>query len=191
MEFVNFKDVMQVLADEGVRQIIDEEGDSLQLAFAEEIQPIRFHLTHDTDLVTPVDGATMCTLAREQLPKMIESLSHKLHLSQLVLVPIGKWRKVFDAVAFSLAENEDWQEIDAAATVELNTRDPLLCGPGDLHTLSALVDALLHDGESSEHGMTIATSVSPVLIEIVPPGAIRLTVGDEALADEVREMLDR
>jgi hypothetical protein len=69
----------------------------------------------------------------------------------------------------------------------LNTRDPLLCEPGDFHTLIALIQALLKDSDSSEQGLNFIATASPVLVELVPDGAVRLSLGSQVLADEVAE----
>ena len=122
------------------------------------------------------------------MPDALEHVFHKLHLSQMILMPVGKWRKVFDAVAFSLADNEEWQAVDTAATVVLNTRDPLLAEPVDFHTITALIRALLSDAEDPDQGLMITTTTAPLMVEIVPDGAIRVSIGDPVLADEVVEL---
>ena len=94
---------------------------------------------------------------------------------------------VFDAVAFSMADNEDWRAVDTAATGELNTRDPLLCEAGDFHMISELIKALFADAESSDQGLMITTTAAPVMVELIPDGAVRISIGDPVLADEVVE----
>ena len=123
------------------------------------------------------------------LPAFIEQVIHRLNLTDVLLIPVGKWRHVFDAVAFSMAANEAWQEIDAAATVELNTRDPLLCGPADFQLVIELIRALLSDAEEPEQGLMLTATALPVIVEIVPDGAIRLSIGNAALADEVMDVV--
>jgi hypothetical protein len=88
-----------------------------------------------------------------------------------------------------MASNEDWQEMDATATVELNTRDPLLCEPADMHLLIALVQALVSDADAPDQGLMFIASASPVLVEIVPDGvgAVRVSLGSQVLADELAE----
>jgi hypothetical protein len=55
------------------------------------------------------------SVEKDRLPKTVEHILHKLHLSQVLLIPVSKWRHLFDAVAFSMAENEEWQAVDTAA----------------------------------------------------------------------------
>ena len=75
----------------------------------------------------------------------------------------------------------------SAGTVALNTRDPLLCEPADFHTISDLIKALLSDAESAEQGLMITTTAAPFVLALVPDGAVRISVGNPALADEITE----
>ncbi len=153
----------------------------------EDQDTVRVHIACDGCTVTSLDGAEMVTVDRERLPHIVEHILHLLHLSQVLLIPTGKWRNVFDAVAFSLASNESWQEVDAAATVELNQRDPLLCTPADFPTLGELLAALYNDAESPEQGLSLVSPSAPILIEVVPAGALRISIGNRVLADEVAD----
>jgi hypothetical protein len=90
-----------------------------------------------------------------------------------------------------MADNEDWQEFDTTATVELNTRDPLLCVPGDFQTVRELVHALLHDAERPDQGLIITSTAAPLLVEIVPDGAVRVSFGTQVMADEVAEAFEQ
>ena len=100
---------------------------------------------------------------------------------------MSKWRSVFDAVAFSMAEDESWQEFDASATIKLNTRDPLLFETGDEHTLVGRITALVNDGENREQGVYLIPVGAPILLHIQPGGPVKFWFGNNALADEVRE----
>jgi hypothetical protein len=151
---------------------------------------VRVHLTTSEADAEPDEGAKIINVAAEQIPDAIDRIIHRLHLSQILLVPVGKWRHLFDTVAFSLADNEDWQAVDAAATVELNTRDPLLCEPGDFHTVSALMRALLEDATSPEQGLMLTSTSTPLLVEVIPNGALRMSFGNQVLADEVAEAIE-
>ncbi|MHC4948097.1 MAG: hypothetical protein ACYTG1_07530 [Planctomycetota bacterium] len=177
-----------VLHDHGVSAVVTSE-DEVHLEMADAESVVHLHLTTDDSETPPRDGARVVRLDREKLAETIDHIVHRLRLHDVLLIPVGKWRRVFDAVAFSLADNEDWQEVDAAATVELNTRDPLLCEPGDFQTLLALIQALMTDGETRDQGLMLLAPSAPVLVEIVPDGAVRISVGNRALADEVAETL--
>ena len=190
MEFVSYREAIEALSDLGVAEI--REGDErLFLQLPDSDQNVHLHLACTESSTLPRDGAMVHAIEKSRLPQLVEHLMHKLHLKEVLLVPVGKWRKVFDAVAFALASNEDWQEVDAMATVELNTRDPLLCGPTDFHTVAALIEALLQSAETPDQGLTLTTTLRPMMVEIVPDGAARITVGDPVLADQIVQRVAR
>ena len=186
MEFVSHEEVVDLLDDFGVAQVPDG-GERVYLRMNGADGVVHLHLACAHTKCQPLDGAKLVSVEKARLHKIVEHMIHLLHLNQVLLFPVGKWRKVFDAVAFSLAQNEDWREIDAAATVELNTRDPLLCEPADFHTLIALIEALMKDADSPDQGLIALATASPVLFEVVPDGAVRISVGSQVLADEVSE----
>lgn len=186
MEFVAYDEALDLLGEQGIREVRDG-NDHVGLELSGGADVVHLHLASSESTCAPHEGANVVSVERDRLPGAVEHIIHKLHLSQVLLIPIGKWRKVFDAVAFSLADNEDWQAVDTAATVALNTRDPLLCEPADFHTISALIKALLADAESPDQGLMITTPAAPFMVELVPEGAIRISVGNPVLADEVAE----
>lgn len=186
MEFIQYDETAPVLKELGILQ---SRNDEEQLRFVleahaeKEVQCVYIATSECT--VDGPDDATRLTQDIDAIIHTIDHIFHNLHLTQFLLIPIGKWRRVFDAVAFSMASNEDWQEIDAAATVELNTRDPLICGPADVQVVMSLISALFSDAETVDQGFTITTTAVPLLIEIVPEGAACISVGTKALADEI------
>jgi hypothetical protein len=187
VEFIDQQQVMKLLGEQGV-SLAPADGDLVQLQLEREDEVVQLHLSAGESTAVPRDGATLVRVPKERLPDVVEHIIGCLHLSQVLLFPMAKWRDVFDAVAFSLAANEEWQAVDAAATVELNTRDPLLCEPGDFHTLRALIEALLSDGETESQGLMLTTTAAPVGAELLPEGALRLSVGSQVLADELAEV---
>ena len=187
MEFVARDEVMGLLGELGVREVVEtEEYAYLELSGNKDI--VHLHLAVSGSTTPPRDGTSVVTVDAERMAHTVELIIHKLRLSQIILFPVAKWRNVFDAVAFSLAENEEWQAVDTAATVELNSRDPLLCEPGDFHTLNALIEALLKDGEGAEQGLLITTTATPLVIHLIPDGTMLISVGNAVLADEVTRL---
>lgn len=190
LEFVSHEETVDLFDEFGIERIPDGE-DRVYLRMQDAQGVVHLHLACRDTKAPPLKGASLVHVEKDHLPRMVDHIIHLLRLNQMLLIPVGKWRKVFDAVAFSLATNEAWQEMDAAATVELNTRDPLLCEPADFHTVMALIGALLRDAEAADQGLMCVATASPVLVEIVPDGAVRLSLGSPVLADEVAEAFAR
>ena len=186
MEFVDHGEAIEALSEQGLREASAGE-DLFGLTMDNSDDVVHLHFACADSTSTPHEGADVVSIEKDRLPDAVEHLLHKLHLTQVLLIPVGKWRKVFDAVAFSLADNEDWQAVDTAATVALNTRDPLLCEPAEFHTINALIRALFNDAENTDQGLMLTTTTAPVLVELVPGGAVRISIGDPVLADEVVE----
>jgi hypothetical protein len=191
VEFIKFDEASDALRELGIEAtLIDDEHLRLEAVEAVYPEPLcHLHLADGASTATPRNGARVIAIAKGRIADAALNMIGQLHLSQVLLVPVGKWRSVFDAVAFSMASNDEWQAVDAMATVELNTRDPLLCEPADYHTLHALINALLEDSQSPDQGLTMAATATPFLAEIIPDGAVRVTVGNQVLADEIEEGL--
>lgn len=185
MEFVSYDEAMDVLRRLGVVDTHRTDTE-LRLELVDTSGVVHLHLAPGgADAGATRSGARVIDVAKARLPDVIDQLVHKLGLKQLFLVPIGKWRRVFDAVAFSLAGNAHWQEIDATASVSLNTRDPLLCEPQDFRTMRDLIAAILADAEQSDQGLMITSTKSPFMVELHPDGTARVSVGSPAVADEI------
>ena len=190
VEFITFDEATEALREVGIEGRIEEELLLLDADSEFHSEAVcHLHLTDGTSEASPREGANSITVKREQIADAIDGMVGQLHLSQLLLLPKGKWRSVFDAVAFSMAADEDWQGIDAMATVKLNTRDPLICDPGDYQLLHSLINALLSDAESPEQGIIVTSTATPFIAEVIPDGAVRVMVGNQVLADEIRDAL--
>ncbi len=187
MDFLTEQDIGDLLTELGVTTQKGG-GDCVLL----EVDPLRVTAKHclDNDGCQPcgVDEETNCfEMTPETMVDSVVGAIHRIHEGRTIMVPVGKWRSVFDVVAFSMAGDEAWQEFDASATIKLNTRDPLLFETGDEHTLVGLLTALMNDGEAMEHGVFIIPVGAPILLHIQPNGPVKFWFGNSALADEVRE----
>lgn len=187
MEFVEDSEIKDLLRDFKIDAT--EDGDLMRLSMPDVETAVKM-VVHVADADAGDTGdATVLESPPEQLVEILDGVLNRLHLEQVLIIPLAKWRGVFDAVAFSLAENEDWQEVDAAATVELNRRDPLLCTPADFGTLHVLLSALLSDADGMEHGVSMITPDRPLVVEVDPSGVLRMTFATRVLADEVADVV--
>ena len=189
MEFLDFDRAWRTLSEEDVVTLNGDapaDLDALQIDYDERRDAHRTIFAprpgHEPDVV----DAEVLEIPRERAGEVLEHILHKLHLAPMLILPIGRWREVFDVVTPVLAENDQWMAIDSEATIELNTRDPLICEPRDLHLLRAVVECLLEHSETLGQGISIAAVQAPLLVEVEPAGGILLTIGNEGLADEVR-----
>ena len=192
VEFVAEQEVLTILKGLGIAPNDDAAtsgaGDDdavVRLRLQDSENVVRLFVSAPGAEVSAPAGAREMEMDHEKMAQMVEDAIVHLHLSEVLLIPLSKWRNVFDCVAFSLADNEAWTEVDATASVELNRRDPLLCLPSDYHTLRALVAALLQDAEGEKQNLMVTTTAAPVLIEVIAGGAIQINVGNEVLADEL------
>ena len=187
MEFIPEQEINELLEDMGVTSNAKGEA-CVVLDMDTEGAGVRHCLCESKNSCESGGGWDCREMDANQLVNSIIRSIHKIHKGQTVLIPSGKWRSVFDAVAYSMAEDEAWQEFDALATVRLNTRDPLLFESGDEHTLANLLTALMKDGEMEEQSVFLVPAGAPLLMHICPSGPARLWFGNSALADEVAEM---
>ena len=188
MDFLTEQEITDLLAELGVSQHPAGEG-CVYLNMDDNHVAVKHCLDNDGCLPCGGDEETRCfDMPTEAMIQAVVGAIHKIHEGQTVLIPAGKWRSIFDAVAYSMAEDEPWQEFDASATIRLNTRDPLLFEPGDEHTLANLLTALMKDGETEEQSVFLIPAGAPLLMHICPCGPVKLWFGNSALADEVSEV---
>ena len=185
MDFVAFEEAWRNITPLNIVKLEQSTNEELRPGFDDSDQLVLLDLIGKTPDADSVD----VKLNPERAADALEAVLHKLHLAPVFLFPIGTWRHVFDAITFDLVEHEEWQEIESTATIELNTHDPLMCGPADLHTVHDVISSVLKSGKSPEQGVTIAALGKPILIVAEPPGQLRIEIMGEPLATEVTELL--
>lgn len=187
VDFIREEEVADLLNGFGISRVPD--GEDCVLLAMDEARVAARACFYAEGGECPCDEDCTCTaVPPDRLASTIDASLHRLHQGQSVLLPVGKWRSVFDAVAFSLAGDEAWQEFESAATVELNTRDPLLLDSTDVHVLTSLLRALMDDGDQAQQGVFLVTAGAPVLMHLHPGGSIRFWFGDRVHADELAEV---
>jgi hypothetical protein len=196
VEFAGFDEVWPALKARGV---IETRGADGLACFALDAvrQPVRLWLG---DSPRPKakrprgsagDGDERVPCPPDRLAATLEAVLHHLHVHPVHVVPRTSWRAVFDVVSFGLAAHTRWQEIESQASVELNTRDPLVCAQGDLHTLRELVRVLLADGsegdDAAAQGLVVIATGQPLVAKVEPHRPAELLLGGEPLSRQVRE----
>jgi hypothetical protein len=134
-------------------------------------------------------GVTYVAVPLDRAAQVVEVVLHKLHVAPLFVLPDGKWRSVFEIVSPGLAENPHWQEIDALASVELNTRDPLRCDPKDLHLLRDVMRVIVaHTDDAGDgRGVTVLSSGQSLVVKVAPSRPIELSFGSAQVAEQARD----
>jgi hypothetical protein len=192
VEFVDIAEVRSELKARGVVESPNADG-GFALAMEEGRVPVVVELSPTSMAPGSSDSGVegrnhTVPCPNEHLAPTLETILHKLHLAPLHIFPRGTWRPILDRVSFGLASNEAWQEIDSQASLEQNTRDPLACGPRDLHTLRDLVRTLLDDGEADAGASIAIVAAGQRLIAHVEPNRpIRIEIASAQVATQVRD----
>lgn len=186
MDFVEFEEAWASLAALKVVRLANSTEEEFRPGLDDDDELVILDLlgsSPDTDSIS-------LQIDSERAADALEALLHKLHLAPVLLFPIGRWRHVFDAITYELAGKEKWQELESTATIELNTHDPLMCEPQDLHMVHDVLATVLSKGTAPNQGLTLAALGKPILIAIEPPDHLRIELLSEPLAVEVRELLE-
>ena len=189
MEFLEFARWWKNLSNEEVVTLTGEHPSALpilQLDYDEDRPAHRMLFGMPPGGVTEIENVEILDIPRDKAAEVLEHVLHKMHLSPILVFPIGKWRNIFEVVSPILIDNVTWMELDTSATIELNTRDPLQFDLRELHTLTTVISTILEHASTLEQGCSIATTSAPILVEVDPASGVLLTLGNESLAAEIR-----
>lgn len=193
MEFLPYQDALATLEGNGVHVV--EESDLVRLELRSEragSMPMGdvVHIVVGPNAASEAsDGEHAVAVSLERVGEAIESIVHAAHLSEAVMIPAGQWRDVLDLVAFSLAGDEDWSDIDAEAALHQNSRDPLGLHQRQRHVVGKLVSALLENATDPRHGLSITALDAPIVIEIRSGKPVRVSCIGEEIASSLIESL--
>lgn len=190
MEFVGYSEAWRDLAQAGVVEA-ERTDRTLRVALEERPGGEVVEVAADDHAHASRLPPDVARLPRERIAELVERIVHKMHLTRVCVIPVGRWREVFEAVAQGMAANEKWRAVDSAANVELNTRDPLVVSPADHHTLRELVAAVMRHGSEPVHGIAVAAMGTPLVIEAMPAGELAVYAGKASIAAEVRHLLEQ
>ena len=188
VEFADHSPTWSRLRAQGVLSAEDPPGE-LRVDLDESTPVVTFDIAAHDHPHSGTLPAAIVRVPRGEIGPIVEGIVHKLRLPETAVVPVGTWRRVFEAVAKPMSVHEQWRAIDAAATVELNTRDPLVFGPAHHHLLRDLVNAVI-EGEAPDQGISVVALGVRVVIEVSPGGQLIVFAGDEHLAAPVRGVIE-
>ncbi len=199
MEFLNYKATLAELRPAGLVDI--PEGDSEAIVrFSLESNGKSVKAAHRAAIGSEaalkhagaVETATAVPDPAESLPQLVEDLLHKHKVNEALIIPVGQWRAVCDLLAIELAADPSWQDIDAEASLHLNTRDPLLITPRDFHIIPSMLGALIRatpDDASGEHDLTFVAAGVGMVLEFRTSGALVMTAANPSFCAEMAEMV--
>ena len=185
MEFLEYANAAPVLTKQGI--VAQQDGDALRLSIKDEKGVTRRMVIGKAETAETADESVRkIEAARDDLAEIAESIVHRLHLSEAVLIPVARWQDILDVTAFDLATDEGWLEIDAEATLHQKGRDPLVLLPNDRHLIKTIVAAILTHGESDKHDLFVTSLDSPFIMRLRHTGSLSVWCANAAVADMIR-----
>lgn len=160
--------------DSMLRFSIDSDENAVMSVAATPWPDADYHLTAETP---------------EKLAELLDDVLHAMHIQSVLVMPVSEWRSVLDLVAFELATDEDWQEVDAEASLHQRTRDPLEVPPDQRQTMLAMVKAILENGEGEVTDLNLLAPGVAVVIEVRHPAELRVHSGNRAVLDTLARKL--
>ncbi len=133
-------------------------------------------------------GARRVEASASSLPKLIEGIIHKEHLAEVAVCPAGTWGPIVDLLAFVLAADEHWNEIDAEIALNLRTRNPLMLDGPDLRLCRKIAGTIIEQGEPGTHDFAVVALGAPVAINVEQRGRLVVWCGNPAIADLVASL---
>ncbi|MCC6908389.1 MAG: hypothetical protein IT430_10645 [Phycisphaerales bacterium] len=187
MEFVQYREVLPGLQEHGLIEATDEAG-LTRLEIEPQPRLKTLHVRDAASKVQPYPDAVVVEHPKAELAEFLEQALDRIHLSEVLVIPVGQWRAVIDCVAFDLAADEEWREIDALAALNQNTRNALAVTRGETRLLIDMVRSLFNNGSEPSQDIAITSDVAPLLVEVFHDGAISLT-WDGAIIDALLKHL--
>lgn len=187
MEFVQYREVLPGLQEQGLIETADDAG-LCRLEIESQPRLKTLHIKDPTSRVPPYPDAIVLDRPKVEIAEILEQALDRIHLSEVLVIPVGQWRAVIDCVAFDLASDEEWQEIDRLAALNQNTRNALAVTRGETRLLIDMVRSLFANGTEANQDLTVTSDVAPLLVEIFHDGAISLT-WDGSIVDALVKQL--
>lgn len=208
MEFLNYKAAVAELRPVGLVEIIEDAPDDPHSG-SDATDLVRFTLEPNAKGVKAVHSAaigvskalaacadevdeTTSIPSAEPLAQLVEDVLHKHKVTEAMVIPVGKWRAVCDLLAMELAADESWQDIDAEASLHLNSRNPLLLTTRDFHIIPKMLEALRRatsDDTTGAHDLSIVAAGVGLILEFRPTGALLMVATNPSFCAELTEMV--
>lgn len=123
---------------------------------------------------------------RSRLAQLAETILHRSHVAEAVLIPATNWGEVLAASLMQLVQDPSWLDVDAEASLEQKTRNPLSVLPREAHVVRVMADALYENASGPGQDLLIASTGSPLVLEVRHPGALCVWCSNAGVAERVK-----
>ena len=188
MEFIGHKEFFDALKPSGVRVETEHPGPARCVLTPGEpagLSPSVVIFGESENHPGDPPGARRVAAETGALPALISAILRKEHLREVALCPAMVWAPIVDLVAFDLAQDERWSDIDAEAALHLRTRDPLLLDAADLRLCETIAGAVFEHGEPDTHDFAVVAIGAPLTLNVLQRGRLVVWCGNPALADVI------
>jgi hypothetical protein len=188
VDFLDEQKAIENLREGAINAVVEGEDDNETLRFSiagEEVST----LSVGAEPWGEADH-TMSASDAGALASLLDDVLHAMHIQTVLVMPVQRWRGVLDLVAFELATDEDWQEIDAEASLHQRSRDPLEVPPDQRQTMLNMVKAVLESGDGEDTDLNLLAPGVAVVIEVRHPSELRVHSGNRAVLDTLAEKLN-
>jgi len=191
VEFLDYSDTIQQLSELGVREREDGERRRFHIVKTGQVAPSpqRILVGDPARLAEDEEAERKVEADPAKLPSILEALIGRVHLQEVVVVPVHSWKKVLEIALFSLGSSELWQEIDAEASLHQTSRDPLAVEPRAIELVTGLTKALQEHADSPDEDLTIISTGAALLFEFGHDGVLRIWAPSAVMADEMMEAI--
>lgn len=190
MEFLDYSTVLGELKSQGVVERRAGARVALELAPNGKTLSAPHRLTLGGQPAdAPGDARVVCTAApapREKLGALAEAILHRSHVHEAVLIPATNWGEVLGASLMQLVQDSSWLDVDAEASLEQKTRNPLSVLPREAHVVRVMAQALVDNASGPAQDLIIASTGSPLVLELRHPGELRVWCANAVVADRIK-----
>jgi len=187
VQFVKYEEILPTLSKQGIVEVEDEQN-FIRFDLNPDLPIGCLHFSDPQSNVLPRPDAITFSKSKEAIPAILDHVIGKLHLSEVLVTPVGLWKQILDTVAFDLAADEDWLEIDAMSALHLNTRNALAVPRAETRVLVDMMASLLKNAGGPQHDLIITSESSPVLFELFYDGALSIAT-EAGIAEQLAKSL--
>lgn len=189
MEFIQYNEFLDSLKPSGLTPVTENGLVRFMLknSNAPTLEPVAL-VFGDTHSEKDPPGARVIGREAAALPHLMDSIIHKEHLTEVAMCPAREWSAIVDLIAFDLATDDHWNDIDAEAALHLRTRNPLMLDSPDLRLVEKIAASVVAGGEPGSHDFAVIALGSPLVLNLEQRGRLTVWCGNPAMADIIAKL---